>query len=99
MQNQDTQPTVSARPKILLENERVKVFERHIKAGMKTRMHSHPDLVLYALKNSRTRYTYPDGKEEIVDLKAGDVVFKKAESHIAELIIPEESLDLMIELK
>ncbi len=99
MQNKDTKVETSSSPKILLENDRIKVFERHITAGVKTRMHSHPDLVLYALKDSTTKYTYPDGKEEIVNLKAGDVVYKKAESHIAELISPEESLDLMIELK
>jgi hypothetical protein len=83
MEHQDAKQAVSTGPKILLENERVRVIERHIKAGVKTRMHSHPDMVLYSLKDSCTKYTYPDGTE----------------SHIAELISPEESLDIMVELK
>jgi hypothetical protein len=43
--------------------------------------------------------TYPDGTEKVIDLRAGDVVFRPAETHIAELISPKESQDLMIELK
>ena len=97
--NQTTPRTTATGSRVLLENERVRVIERRIKAGVKTQMHSHPDSVIYALIDSSTRYTYPDGKENVVDLNAGDVIFKQAETHIAELITPEESLDLMIELK
>jgi hypothetical protein len=99
MRNQDEKQVVSTMSKVLFENERVKVVERHIKAGVKTRLHSHPDTVIYSLKDSRVRYSFPDGTENVVDFTAGNAVFRKAETHIAELISPEESLDLMVELK
>ncbi len=97
--NRDAKQAASSGSKVLLENERVRVIERHIRAGIKTRMHSHPDTVMYSLKDSRTKYFYPDGSESVIELRAGDVIFKKAESHVAELLWPEESLDPMIELK
>jgi beta-alanine degradation protein BauB len=99
MSNSDVKQPGSTGSRVLLENDRVRVIERRIKAGVKTRLHSHPDMVVYSLRDSRTRYFFPDGTETVIELKAGDVVFKKAESHIAELITPEESLDFMVELK
>ena len=98
MSNQDTARS-STGSRILLDNARVRVFERRIRAGEKTRMHSHPDHVIYGLKDSRTKYIYPDGTEKIIELKTGDVIFKQAETHIAKLISPKESLDILIELK
>jgi uncharacterized RmlC-like cupin family protein len=99
MRNQEEKPAVPAMSKVLFENERVKVIERRIKAGVKTRLHSHPDTVIYSLKDSRVRYSFQNGVETVVDFTAGDAVFRKAETHIAELISPEESLDVMVELK
>ena len=85
--------------KVRLENDRVKVTELHFKPGYKTPMHDHPDFVMYSMTDSRLKFTYPDGKEEIANFYSGEVTFFKAVTHAAENIGTIETHDLIIELK
>lgn len=39
--------------KVILNNDKVRVLDIRLKAGDKSPMHSHPDLVLYALRGVR----------------------------------------------
>lgn len=92
----DVSPEVS---KVRLENDRVKVTELHFKPGYKTPMHSHPAFVMYSLADSRIKFTYPDGREEIVAFYSGEIKFFEAVTHAAENIGTIETHDLIVELK
>ena len=73
-------------PVVLFENERVRVTEGRIKPGEKNEMMKRGDRVNVAIKASKTRVHYPDGKTEDRDRKAGDVQFNKAGTSQAENI-------------
>jgi quercetin dioxygenase-like cupin family protein len=69
---------------VVLENERVRVLRYHDKPGDRTLQHAHPDYVLYAVSSFKRRLTFPDGRKQEVDVKAGSVVWMKAHIHIGE---------------
>ncbi len=48
--------------RILLENERTRVFNILLKPGDKVEMHSHPDHAVYVLSGQFVRFTSEDGK-------------------------------------
>ncbi len=48
--------------KVILENERVRVFKYDDKPGDKTHMHDHNDFTLYALAPFKRKLTFSDGK-------------------------------------
>jgi len=86
--------------KLALENDRVCVLEINPKPGGKVAMHSHPEYVVIALdKKYKVKFTSPGGKEEQAEFKAGDTVWRRAESHSAENIGRTEDHVLNIELK
>jgi hypothetical protein len=62
---------------VVLENERVRVLRYHGKPGDRTSQHAHPDYVLYAVSSFKRRLTFPDGRKQEVDVKAGSVVWMK----------------------
>jgi quercetin dioxygenase-like cupin family protein len=70
--------------KLLMENDRVRVFDVRFKPGEKTPMHSHPDHVMYAFNDGKLRLTPANGKTKEVAVKAGQAVWMDATSHTAE---------------
>lgn len=70
--------------KSLLENERVRVFDVHFKAGAKAVMHWHPDYVTYVITGGKLKLTEGDGIT-VTDrnLSAGQVSFGESGSHEA----------------
>lgn len=85
--------------KVLLENERVRVLEYRDKPGDKTAMHVHPDYVVYVFAPFKRKFTSGDGKTEVAEGKAGQVLWRPAETHSGENIGTTETHVLMIELK
>ena len=85
--------------KLLLENERVRVFEVRFKPGERIAMHSHPDHVVYVLDDGRLKLSYPDGKAVEVVLKAGQPLWIPAETHAAENIGTTDAHSIVVELK
>lgn len=84
--------------KFLNENDRVRVLQVIFKPGDIAKMHHHPEHVVYVLSGGRMRMT-SDGKTEDLDLKAGSVVFLKAQNHEAKNI-GTSTIDLIVlELK
>ena len=47
-------------------------------------MHSHPNGVAVLLTDAKGRFTFPDGKSEDFNGKAGDVIWNKATVHLPE---------------
>ncbi len=84
--------------KFLNENDRVRVLQTVFKPGDIAKMHHHPDYVIYVLNGGRMRMM-SEGKTDEMDLKAGSVVFMKAQNHEAENI-GDSTIDLLVlELK
>ncbi|HYK91656.1 MAG TPA: hypothetical protein VE398_23010 [Acidobacteriota bacterium] len=96
------QDMVKVAPKnctVLLENDRVRVTRVVLKPGEKLAMHSHGANIVYSLSGGKTKYTYPDGKTEERELKAGTTIWSDSVTHGTENIGTVETRALVIELK
>src|SRR5437763_3798510 len=70
--------------KLLLENDRVRVFDVTIAPGEKLAMHSNGPSVIYVFNDGRLRHTYPDGSVRDTTAVSGTVVWDQAETHETE---------------
>jgi quercetin dioxygenase-like cupin family protein len=84
--------------KVVLENDAVRVVEIQMKRGAKSAMHSHPKSVVYMVTNGKNKFTFPDGKSENIDLKAGEAIWLDPVSHSVENT-GDEMRALLVELK
>jgi len=66
--------------KFIMENDRVRVLGVLFRPGDKAVMHYHPDHVVYVLKGGTAKIT-SSGKTDLLDLKTGQAIFLKAQSH------------------
>ncbi len=86
--------------KLLLENDSVRVMEVRLKPGQRALMHNHPNShVVYVKSDSRFKLTSPDGKEDVIDLKAGQTLWMDAGPHEAENVGKTDFDNLVIEVK
>jgi quercetin dioxygenase-like cupin family protein len=70
--------------RLLYENDAVRVMEIRLKPGETAPMHHHPaPHVVYVKNEARVKFTFPDGKAEMADLKAGQVLWTDAGPHEA----------------
>lgn len=74
---------------IVLENEHVRVLQGLAPAGRKSPMHSHPPFLLVSLGTARVKFTYPDDKTQIVDLRPGTLLWLDGVEHSWELLAGE----------
>jgi beta-alanine degradation protein BauB len=84
---------------VLLENEHVRVLRYHDEPGAKTRLHHHPDFVMYALAPFRRQLTFPDGTRRQRIFDTGDLAWMPAQSHIGENIGANPTDVLLVEIK
>jgi quercetin dioxygenase-like cupin family protein len=82
-----------------LENERVRVLRIKYGPHEKSVMHSHPALVAIMLTDGHVRFTYPDGKTEDVNVKAGQVLQFPALAHLPENVGDQPFETIGVELK
>jgi beta-alanine degradation protein BauB len=85
--------------RVLLENERVRALDVHVKVGEKVPTHSHPAGILYYLSDAKLRITYPDGRTEERQMKAGTAVWSEAVTHAVENVGTSELHEIHTELK
>ncbi len=85
--------------KLLMENERVRVLEVRLGPGKKTKMHSHPDRVVYVLSDHRLKFTSAEGEEKELELKKGQVLWIEEGAHATENPGKTEVHNLAVELK
>src|SRR5947208_12394272 len=69
---------------VALENDQVRVLKVHYGPGEKSTMHSHPNTVAVFLTDAKGKFTFPDGKSEDFNAKAGDVISNDAKVHLPE---------------
>ena len=67
--------------KVEFENDKVRVVRIKYGAKEKSVMHGHPESIAVFLNDCKTKFTYPDGKSEIVEAKAGQVMHMDAFEH------------------
>jgi quercetin dioxygenase-like cupin family protein len=95
---QDPVVTDGDKYSVVLENARVRVLKYHDKPGDRTLQHYHPDYVLYAESSFKRRLTFPDGRKQEVDVKAGSIIWMKAHQHIGENIGDTNTDVIIVEL-
>ncbi len=84
---------------LLMENDKVRVYELRIKPGQKVEMHSHPSVSAYSFSDANNKWTFPDGRTQDMDLKAGQVIWSPPFSHAVENTGTTETHLLVTELK
>lgn len=84
---------------LILENERVRVFDVQFKPGAEAIMHWHPDHVVYVLADYTLDLRLSDGSTPRVPLKAGQVIWMQSGSHAAKNIADTEGHAIVVELK
>jgi len=84
---------------LLMENDRVRLFDVRIKPGEKIAMHSNGPSVIYVFNDGRLRHTYPDGKVRETVAVSGQVVWDDAETHETENVGDTDIHSLKVELK
>jgi quercetin dioxygenase-like cupin family protein len=85
--------------RVRFENDRVRVLEATLPAGVKEQVHSHPAYVIYVLEGGRYRNYASDGKITEGELKTGDVLFREPLTHAAENIGDKPLHMILVELK
>ena len=81
------------------ENDAVRVLRIRYAPGDKSVMHGHPKGVVVFLTDCKGRFTYPDGKTEDIEAKAGQTMFTEATEHCPESLSARPFEVLQIELK
>ena len=85
--------------KVEFENERVRVVRIKYGPSEKSVMHSHPESVAVFLTDARAKFTYPDGRSEDIDAKAGTVQHMDAFTHLPENKTKKRYEVIQVELK
>jgi len=84
---------------VLSENAQVRILKVHYGPHEKSVMHSHPPGVAVFLTDSKARFSFPDGKTEDVNSKAGDARYTPAVTHLPENLGDNGMDVIVIELK
>ena len=96
---QDPAVVQSKTVKIKFENEKVRVLEAELPAGVKEQVHSHPAYVIYVLAGGKVRNYASDGKTNETELKTGEVLYRDPLTHAAENIGNTTMHLILVELK
>jgi beta-alanine degradation protein BauB len=81
------QDAVKVDPKhytVVSENAQVRILKVHYGPHEKSVMHSHPASVAVFLSDAKVQFSYPDGKQEDVTVKAGDARYTPSTIHLPE---------------
>jgi len=85
--------------KVEFENARVRVLRIHYGPHEKSVMHYHPSTVAVFLTDVHGKFTYPNGKSEEVQAKAGEPRWGKAGKHLPENTSDNAFELILVELK
>jgi beta-alanine degradation protein BauB len=85
---------------LIMENEKVRVMDMKLKPGEKSPMHNHPnDHVVYVFNNAKFKLSFPNGKSDEFELKAGQALWIEAGPHETENIGNTNGHNLVTEIK
>jgi quercetin dioxygenase-like cupin family protein len=69
---------------VAFENDQVRVLKVHYGPGEKSVMHSHPNTVAVFITDAKGKFTFPDGKTQDFNVKAGEAMADTAKVHLPE---------------
>jgi len=84
---------------VVSENDQVRILKAHYGPHEKSVMHSHPATVAVFLTDAKGQFTYPDGKKQDFDVKAGQSQYQAAGTHLPENTGDKEMEVIVVELK
>ena len=70
-----------------------------LKPGEKIVMHSHPASVVYFLADAKFKFTFPDGKTQEAEGKAGTAIWRGAVTHAVDNVGTTEAHFVQTELR
>jgi len=85
--------------KVEFENSSVRVLRIKYGPHEKSVMHSHPNSVAIFQNDGRVKFTYPGGKTEEREMKAGQAVWTPAVKHLPENLTGSDMEVMLVELK
>lgn len=85
--------------KVISENDQVRVLQVHYGPHQKSVMHSHPDGVIVFLDGGKVKFSYPDGKTEIREMKPGQAQYTPHTVHLPENVSDKPMDAVLVELK
>lgn len=86
--------------KVELENERVRVVRIRYEGREKSTMHQHPPGVGIFVTDATFKFTWPDGKTENIEAKAGEFMwFGETWEHLPENLSDSHSEVVYVEFK
>jgi quercetin dioxygenase-like cupin family protein len=99
MRAQDAAKVDAKHYTVAFENDQVRVLKVHYGPGEKSTMHSHPNTVAVFITDAKGRFTFPDGKTQEFDVKAGEAMADTAKTHLPENTSDKAFDVVVIELK
>ena len=96
------QDAVKVDPKhytVITENDQVRILKAHYGPHEKSVMHSHPATAAVFLTDAKGQFTFPDGKTQAFNVKAGDAQYEAAVTHLPENTSDTAMDVIVIELK
>jgi quercetin dioxygenase-like cupin family protein len=96
---QDPAVALAKTVKVKFENDKVRVLEAELPAGVKEAVHSHPAYVIYVIAGGKIRNYAADGTTSEAELKSGEVIYRDPLTHAAENIGTTTLHLILVELK
>jgi quercetin dioxygenase-like cupin family protein len=96
------QDAVKVDPKhysVITENDQVRILKVHYGPHEKSVMHSHPATAAVFLTDGKGQFTFPDGKTQPFNAKAGDAQYEAATTHLPENTSDTAMDVIVVELK
>jgi quercetin dioxygenase-like cupin family protein len=85
--------------KVEFENAQVRVLRVKYGPHEKSVMHWHPNSVAIFQQDGKVRFTFPGGKTEEREMKAGQAIWTPAVKHLPENLTDRDMEVLLVELK
>jgi len=85
--------------KVEFENSKVRIVRVHYGPHEKSVMHRHPDAIAIFQNDGKVKFTYPGGKTEEREMKAGQTLFTPATRHLPENMTDNDMEVILVELK
>jgi len=96
---QDATKVDSKHYKVEFENSRVRIVRVKYGPHEKSVMHTHPDAVAIFPQDGKVKFTFPGGKTEEREMKAGQTIFTPAVRHLPENMTDGDMEVILVELK
>ncbi|SMO82512.1 cupin domain-containing protein [Solitalea koreensis] len=85
--------------KVLLDNAHVRIIETTLKPGEVIPWHSHPNYVVYVIEGGKIETTVKGKAPETREMKAGEVHYTDAVTHMNKNVGTTETKVIVIEMK